>query len=228
MEQKDPLDLYMESLESKSNGQQEIVQGGVFQGEPMRISSRGLNSSNYMREVTIKNRRYRHLQLLLQDNDSEDWYFNDSNMEQRDPALFHFYLGQYISKSSSRQASGNENLSSFLMATCQRKEMEKRRQETQRQWGKFNGIDEDESMVAEDTSEEEEEEQQQQEETTKETEETIEVRREALIDVMSQRFLQGLDKDYVEYQAIDSNEALDDMSQITRDKEEIYFSTSDF
>eukprot|EP00644_Phytophthora_capsici_P006695 jgi/Phyca11/504438/fgenesh2_kg.PHYCAscaffold_8_\ len=96
------------------------------------------------RSVTVKNRRYRRLQQLLDDSE-EGQYFSDNMMQQRNPALFHLHLGQYLSLDRSTNAlegRDNQTLSSFLMDTCQRKEMETRRVAEQETWGKFTPEDE--------------------------------------------------------------------------------------
>jgi hypothetical protein len=47
------------------------------------------------------------------------------------------------------------------------------------------------------------------------------------VDAMCERFLRGEDKEYVDYNAIDANEALDDVKLLDRDAEERYFDDTD-
>lgn len=233
--------------------------------------------------AVVKNRRYRRLQQLLQgekivqdpsqpgamEANPADWYFSDAMMQQRNPALFHFHLGQYLpaahaaaaaaehgpptaSSSSSTGSSGaepltttsdtDELLSSFLLSTNDRREMEVRRALEQRTWGKFTAQDitdaraREKALYQHDSDEEEEEEEDEsssEDEKTKsddtsavpraETAVDIAERRQVLVDLMIQRFLQGSDHEYVDYREIDANAALDDLEQMQRDAEDAYF-----
>ncbi|POM71876.1 Hypothetical protein PHPALM_11496 [Phytophthora palmivora] len=220
MDEEDSLDAYMASLELPSGDQrvsmaqaraEHNARHSVVQGE---------------RDVVVKNRRYRRLQQLLKDASDEDQYFSDSMMQQRSPALFHFYLGQYLrTERATVRDNGGQTLSSFLMDTCQRNEMEARRVAEQETWGTFTAADEKQEqrrldkLYEEDDIEEEEEEEE--EDTTMYS---VDERRQQLIEVMSTRFLNGEDSEYVNYMEIDGNEALDDLDEMQRDAEDRYFS----
>ncbi|CAI5742408.1 unnamed protein product [Peronospora destructor] len=177
--------------------------------------------------VVVKNRRYRHLQQLLEDT-SEDHFFSDAMMQQRSPALFHFYLGQYLGLD--RQAvspldGAEHTLSSFLMDTCQRSEMEARRMAEQETWRHFIAADEKREHIRlqhlyEDYNIEEEEEEKEEEDATVIP---IDERRKELIQIMSTRFLNGEDGEYVNYVEIDADETLDDLDEMQRDAEDRYF-----
>lgn len=183
-------------------------------------------------------------------NAVNDRYFSDAMMQQRSPALFHFHLGQYLPTDSSASASGNAGsasdadprLSAFLLGTWERSEMESRRVSEQRAWKGFQGVDDaaasrrKRALWRQDgnqaTDDEEEEEEDEEEEETKGRDSdladavdamTIEDRRQQLIDVMARRFLDGCDHEYVQYDEIDTNEALDDWAQLEQDAEDAYF-----
>ncbi|KAG1690591.1 hypothetical protein DVH05_027951 [Phytophthora capsici] len=176
------------------------------------------------RSVTVKNRRYRRLQQLL-DESEEGQYFSDSMMQQRSPALFHFHLGS----TNGLEGRGDQTLSSFLMDTCQRKEMETRRVAEQETWGEFIPEDEKqeqnrlERLYEEDNIQEEEEEESEEEDVA---DFPIHERRQP-IEIMSSRFLDGKDHEYVNYTEIDADERLDDFDAIQRDAEDRYFAEED-
>nr|CCA16444.1 conserved hypothetical protein [Albugo laibachii Nc14] len=166
-----------------------------------------------------RNRRYRRLQQLLI-NDKEhfvdnQWYFSDQSMKEREPALYHLYVGQYIETNHKIQeqlykVADKQSLllSSFLIDTYDRKELIQRRSCEERRWsmgqkqpGRNENDTEDEDKIAQ--------------------------RRQDLVDLMSQRYLDGLDHEYIDYEAIDADTALDDFIQQERDEQDAYFDTYD-
>ncbi|KAF4322385.1 hypothetical protein BBO99_00002968 [Phytophthora kernoviae] len=169
---------------------------------------------------------------MAQERTERDAYFSDAMMQQRSPALFHFYLGQYRGLDKTTAApvdSEMQSLSSFLIDTCQRNQMEARRVTEQETWGKFNAADEKheqsrlQRLYAEDGAVGEEVEEEEDEEEEDADEFSVSERRQQLIEVMSTRFLQGEDGEYVNYTEIDSDETLDDLDEIQRDAEDRYF-----
>lgn len=291
-EEIDPLDAYMASLElpSAAGASASPVLSAIdwstvrrrFHGVSRGKASGDDDTQGIISSAVVKNRRYRRLQQLLQGEkvvqdlsqpgamevNPDDWYFSDAMMQQRNPALFHFHLGQYLpgsaeatakaaASSNTLQTNGNSSnsdamspellLSSFLLSTNDRREMETRRAFEQRSWGKFTGQDEkdararekalfqqdveeeneeeDESSSDEEDSDDEEETKQSEprESATKQDALSIAERRQLLVDLMIQRFLQGSDHEYVDYAVIDSNAALDDLEQMQRDAEDAYF-----
>ncbi|CAH0483058.1 unnamed protein product [Peronospora belbahrii] len=221
-EKVDSLDAYMASLELPSGNQSiSLAKARAECNISRSVVRNGL-------PVTVKNRRYRHLQQMLKDT-SEDRFFSDAMMQQRSPALYHFYLGQYMGldiKAMSLVDNVKHTLSSFLMDTCQRNEMEARRVAEQKTWGQFTAADEKQEKIRlhhlyeEDYSEEEKEEDEDEDDRTVCT---INERREQLVGIMCTRFLNGEDKDYISYAAIDVDETLDDLDEIQRDAEDHYF-----
>lgn len=154
-------------------------------------------------------------------------------MQQRSPALFHFYLGQYLALEKGPTATtadnGGQKLSSFLMDTCQRSQMEARRVAEQETWGKFTAADEKqekarvERLYEEDNVVEEEEDDKGEDDEEELNAYSVAQRRQQLIEVMSTRFLNGEDGEYVNYAEIDADERLDDFVAIQRDAEDRYF-----
>ncbi|KAG1689041.1 hypothetical protein DVH05_002925 [Phytophthora capsici] len=221
----DSLDAYMASLQLPGDQAQSMAQARAeLNANRSRVQSE--------RSVIVKNRRYRRLQQLLDDSE-EGQYFSDNMMQQRSPALFHFHLGQYLSLDRSTNAlegRDNQTLSSFLMDTCQRKEMETRRVAEQETWGEFTPEDEKqeqnrlERLYEEDNIQEEEEEESEEEDVAVFP---IHERRQLLIEIMSSRFLDGKDHEYVNYTEIDADERLDDFDAIQRDAEDRYFAEED-
>ncbi|KAI9993768.1 hypothetical protein PInf_016288 [Phytophthora infestans] len=217
VEEVDSLDAYMASLELPS-GNHSMAQERAERNTIHSAIRKG-------RTALVKNRRYRRLRQLLEASSDEDHYFSDGMMQQRSPALFHFYLGQYLGLNKSAppsKVSEVQTLSSFLMDTCQRSEMETRRVAEQETWGNFIC---GRKAGAESTGEVEEEEEEEEEEEP--TLYSIDERREQLIEIMSSRFLNGEDGAYVDYAEIDADEALDDFDEMQRDAEDRYFAESE-
>ncbi|CAI5727638.1 hypothetical protein KXD40_005649 [Peronospora effusa] len=222
----DSLDAYMASLALPSSDQSM----SMAQARAEYNTNRSAVCNGVF--VVVKNRRYRHLQQLLEEDISEDHFFSDAMMQQRSPALFHFYLGQYLgldrrAKSSSLDET-KQTLSSFLMDTCQRSEMEARRMAEQKTWGHFIAADEKREEIRlqhlyEDDNIEKEKEEEEEEEEEGAAVFTTDERRKQLIQIMSTRFLDGEDGEYVNYAEIDADETLDDLVEMQRDAEDRYF-----
>lgn len=219
----DSLDAYMASLTLPS-GDPPL---SITQARTKRNTRCALVQTSC--KAVVKNRRYHRLQQLMQDPSDENYYFSDSMMQQRSPALFHFYLGQYLGRmenDSSFKGSTGQTFSSFLMDTCRRNEMEARRIKEQETWTTFVAMDEKQEqrrlrkLYEEDNAEEQEIEEEEEDETTLYT---VDERRQQLIDVMRIRFLTGMDSEYVNYAEIDADEALDDLDEMQRDAEDRYF-----
>ncbi|KAL7686976.1 hypothetical protein Plhal304r1_c024g0081871 [Plasmopara halstedii] len=215
----DPLDAYMASLELPCGSQLlHITQARSDYSAKRSLTPKSIN-------VVVKNRRYRRLQQLVKDTSDDDSFFSDRMMQMRSPALFHFHLGQYLGlKRESTLFSNNEGqkLSSFLLETCQRHEMEIRRLKEQKTWTTFVAVDKKyekrrlEKLYEVDNVEEVEEDEEM-------TLYTIQERRQQLIEIMKHRFLSGMDSEYVNYAEIDANEELDDLDEMQRDAEDRYF-----
>lgn len=227
----DPLDAFMATL---------VVDGAVETTVDAREVARTYRHHQLHRpaaeimDVVARNRRYAKLQELLKvDANSDDGaYFSDETMKQRNPALYHLHLGQYLNVASRQQTPRQDNLtlSSFLMETCERQTMEARRVAEQQRWGNYRSVDDTTGRDKDDDEEEEEEDDDDNEEakegendSTETDELSIDDRRAQLIELMSQRFLDGCDDNDVDYAAIDADERLDDFEQIQRDAEDQYF-----
>lgn len=235
----DPLDAYMASLQLPEDHAQQV------NGHTVSVSD-AKGAREWRRAAggaTVKNRRYRRLQhlLLAEERESkgpeeaEEAFFSDAAMQQRSPALFHFYLGQYLPESARAATNGPmseeaASLSAFLMKTRERSEMETRRVAEQERWGSFEGRDASaarkrEQRLFEEDELEEEEDSSSDEESADEA--SIDERRRVLVEVMSARFLHGEDGEYVDYAAIDADETLDDLDEMDRDAQDRYFDEDD-
>ncbi|OQS07811.1 hypothetical protein THRCLA_00195, partial [Thraustotheca clavata] len=209
LDEEDPLDVYMRSIMNELGSATERNAG---------LSSRDFQRRPVEEALTRKkNRRYWKLQELYKSD-----YFSDSNMEKRCPSLYYLHLGKYIPQDTTTRA-GPESLSSFLMAAMDKQALEKRKQKEETTWG-YNRNTQRNKQETNDDFEEEFDSDSDDEDVTMEsndnvTEEelTIDERRQYLIDIMSQRFLQGLDGDFVKYDEIDANESFDDMRVIRQD-----------
>lgn len=242
----DPLDAYMASLQLPDAAAQQ-TDSPVF----TLATSSGDDARQWRRtaseDVVAKNRRFRRLQQLLNvggdAGEDEDAFFSDAMMQQRSPALFHFYLGQYLGHEKPRGGMGDgmsadaASLSSFLMKTRERGEMETRRLVEQEGWGRYEARDDAAArrraarLFEQEQQEEEEDDSSSEEEESKggdrQAAESIEERRRQLVEVMSARFLQGGDGEFVDYAAVDADAALDDLDEMDRDAQDRYFATDD-
>lgn len=88
----------LKSFESKSVGDFEVE---------FRVSElqRKLKQSTRARLKAVKNRRYKYLERLMEDSD----YFSEGEMQQRDPLLFEYYIGQFLSEEQKLEIGGKVN-----------------------------------------------------------------------------------------------------------------------
>lgn len=173
----------------------------------------------------IKNRRYVHLEQLMSGSD----YFSEEEMQQRDPLLFEYYIGQFLSEEE-RLKIGEEDKSEMKLSSMILKNME---------------VDQRTRLLKEQRSRE----QDQLEESDSSSDEDIAdtvgsgsatfapmklslkpetalreklmLRREFL-SVMQTSFLEGRDKDF-DYSKVDNNEQYDSLEMRGKDSEDSYF-----
>ncbi|CAD8153243.1 unnamed protein product [Paramecium pentaurelia] len=148
---------------------------------------------------TILNRRFKKLQELI---DNEE-YFSEEQIRMRDPLLYFIYVGQYI-RNQNKKPDSNFNLSEILIDQIQKQEYEIRLQEMYDKLGPNH--DYPNLMI---------------EARIKDTD--LEDQEDILIRLMHDRFINGLDKDFINYEQIDLNEDYDDQKQMNLDIEEEYF-----
>ncbi|DAZ95000.1 TPA: hypothetical protein N0F65_000632 [Lagenidium giganteum] len=239
----DPLDAYMSTLEVPDDSAQasnDADWASVRQNRQVRAVDPRIHA---------KNRRFQRLQQLLaaQASAGSDWYFSDAAMQKRSPALFHFHLGQYMATQGPKPGGDSAPqmaLSAFLLSTCDRQDMEARRQQEERTWGAYEAEDHAEEVKrrqlfalfqGHNVEEEEEKDDEEADDATSDEESkeadsrenvSIADRREELIDVMCRRFLDGLDIHDIDYDVIDNDESLDNWDQVERDAEDAYFDDS--
>ncbi|OQR99220.1 hypothetical protein ACHHYP_07215 [Achlya hypogyna] len=225
-EEEDPLDTYMRSLDGSAVHRVEGTSARNFTRRPREDATR------------IKNRRYLKLQELLRGSD----YFSDENMERRCPSLYHFHLGKYKPLDTSTRAEP-ASLSSFLMASMDKQALGSRKQSEESSWGlrrqkqkaaqeDMTTMDDDEEFKEEFDSESDEEDDDEAmvddhavSDDEADDDMTLDEHRQQLIDIMCQRFLQGLDSDFTKYDDIDGNIEWDDMRTLQQDAEDAYFDT---
>jgi hypothetical protein len=90
----DPLDAYMASIQKDATSQ--VAELTITPSESRHVSASHGQVPNIPERAApssqcVRNRRYRALQSLLKSE-----YFNDDEMQRRDPALFHEALGAQI------------------------------------------------------------------------------------------------------------------------------------
>lgn len=162
------------------------------------------------REKRVQNRRFECMKELMGTD-----YFSEEEMRQRNPLLFNYYIGQYLSEEELEaldSATSDMTLSSHIMRKMQ---LDKRRERLRRQTEK-----EREQLEEEDTSSEEEMEGSAADVTVTEDEKRR-LRREFLR-AMQLSFLRGEDKAF-DYSQVDSNEQYDSIETQQQDTEDAYF-----
>ena len=164
-----------------------------------------------------RNRRFECMKEMMEKTN----YFSEEEMRQRNPLLFDYYIGQYMSEEEMAMLDSGDSdmrLSSHIMRKMQLDEMrEKLQRQTER---------EQEQMEEEDTSTEEEEEEEEGEmmEEVKAQISESEKRnlRQEFLQTMQLSFLRGEDKMF-DYSKVDSDERYDSISILQQDHEDAYF-----
>jgi hypothetical protein len=157
----------------------------------------------------IRNRRHSYLTKVLRKQD----YFSVDNMMQRDPYLYKKMFGTLTTEAFTRDM----KLSDRLLKNYDYDEMERRCKEQQQK----------ESDIEEEEEEDDEEDidLMKKEDTTDEisNDESNDYKLQVYMRLMEQRFLNGEDVGFVDYNKIDKDESLDDLEQMGRDAEDDYF-----
>lgn len=183
-----------------------------------------LQRTSRARLKTIKNRRYVHLEQLMCGSD----YFSDEEMQQRDPLLFEYYIGQFLSEEEKLQIGENKSemkLSEMILKNIDvdqrtRLLMEQRSREQDQLEESDSSSDED---IADTTGSGSVTFAPMKLSLKPETavREKLMLRREFL-SVMQTSFLEGRDKDF-DYPKVDQNEQYDSLEMRGRDIEDSYF-----
>lgn len=173
----------------------------------------------------VKNRRYQALQHLIKEGN----YFSDCQMQSRNPLLFDQMVGQYMTEEEKTKLTNekylqNHNcfgLSSFLLEQMDNNRTDNRL-ETQKSAEQCEEFDTD--------SDEDEEYEECDEPTPKEClsePQKLELREE-FKRVMSERFLEGKDEEFYDYNQCDQNMDLDFNQINDRDIEDQYFDDDNY
>ena len=147
--------------------------------QQMKSNMAHRNQFQFKQSRKIMNRRYKKLQELIDDGD----YFSEENIIRREPALYYLYIGKYQREPGPM---GNFKMNDFLKDTAQKgdlKDVIDKFIEEHPEYGKSLS-DSDKILTGAELEDAEDE----------------------LIVLMHHRFLQGMDSEFVDYQAIDFNE----------------------
>ena len=161
------------------------------------------------RQQRVQNRRFECMKELM-DTD----YFSEEEMRQRNPLLFNYYIGQYLSEeelAALDSATSDMTLSSHIMRKMQ---LDRRRERLRRQTEK-----EMEQLEEEDTSSEEEEMEGTAADVTEDEKRRL---RQEFLRAMQLSFLRGEDKTF-DYSKVDTNEQYDSIETQQQDTEDAYF-----
>ena len=143
----------------------------------------------------ILNRRYKKLQQLIE----EDEYFGEDAIKQRQPVLYFLYVERYKREMPAETESVAEMLAHQLMNNEYHKDFE----QALKKCGYKKHIDFNESEDI--------------------TQVALDDNIDELVRIMHDRFLVGLDSKFIDYNAIDNDENLDEVKLIDQDAEEHYF-----
>lgn len=194
---------------------------------------RVLHQSSKSRMKTIKNRRYKYLQKLMGESD----YFSDEMMRQRDPLLFEYYIGQFMSEDEKLEMEAN-NKSEMKLSSMILKNMEvDQRTELlrQQQSREHDQLEETDSSDDDDDDLEEMGRSENIGRTLvpmKLSSDLVMAEREKkmlrgeFLTAMQNSFLDGKDKDF-DYSVVDQNENYDSLEMKQIDAEDDYFDSEE-
>lgn len=154
-----------------------------------------------LRELTkkvpsrIANRRYAKLQELIREGE----YFSEEEIQRRQPILYQMYVGRYIQTDRPAPESFHELLMNQMMNYQSEEDLDKLILNNPSLIDHISTVDKE--LTPQEKSDNEDE----------------------LIVLMHNRFLAGLDKDFIDYDLIDNNDRYDDCKTMDRDDEERYF-----
>lgn len=212
-------------FESKSVGDFEVE---------FRVSElqRKLKQSTRAHLKAVKNRRYKYLEKLMEDSD----YFSEGEMQQREPLLFEYYIGQFLSEEEKLQIGGKVNsdmkLSSMIFMNM---DVGKRTELLEQQRScEASQLEESDSSSNEEeaTGDIDSESGDVQVAPMKLSSNTDTANREKLmlkrefLSAMQASFLDGKDRDF-DYSKIDLDEQYDSLEMRGRDNEDDYFDTEE-
>lgn len=205
---------------------------GRFKGDfevNFRINElrRNLKRSNKARMKTVKNRRYKCLKGLMAESD----YFSEEEMRQRNPLLFEYYIGQFMSEDEKFKVEGNLSdmkLSSMILKNMEVDRRMKLLKEQQRR--EADQMEESDSSADEDETSNEDKDlhlppMSLSSDPDTAGKEKLLLSREFLV-AMQASFLDGRDKDF-DYSKIDNDERYDSLEIVGKDAEDDYFDSED-
>lgn len=176
------------------------------------------NLSNSSRELVRRNRRYECLKNLM----DEGVYFGEKEMRQREPLLYEYYIGQYLT-ADEREALDQQCSDILLSDRILHQADVKRREELLVQQR------EAEEMVEVESSEDEDEDPKQESEPDKDSaisEKEKRKLRQEFLRTMQLKFLNGEEREF-DYSKVDNNVEYDSIEQRCIDEEEKYFDSEE-
>lgn len=185
-----------------------------------RVRELQKNLSDSSRELVRRNRRYEYLKKLM----DEGVYFSEKEMRQREPLLYEYYIGQYLT-ADEREALDQQCSDVLLSDRILHQADVKRREELlveQR---------EAEEMVEFESSEDEDEDEDPKQESEPDKDSTISEKerrklRQEFLRTMQLKFLNGEEREF-DYSKVDNNVEYDSIEQRGIDEEEKYFDSEE-
>ena len=208
----------LEYFENKSTGDYEVGFRVKELRQNLQRTSRALSKA-------VKNRRYVRLEQLMNGSD----YFSDEEMQRREPLLFEYYIGQFLSEEE-KLTIGGEDKSDMKLSSMILKNMEvnQRISLLQEQRSREQGqLEESDCSSDEDTADTGGDASvtfapmELSEKPDTAAREKLMLRREFL-SAMQAKFLEGRDSDF-DYSKVDYDEQYDCLEIRQRDSEDSYF-----
>ena len=188
-----------------------------------------LRQSSKTRMKRIKNRRYQYLQQLME----KSTYFSEEEMRQREPLLFEYYIGQYLTEDEKFKIEQNKSEMTLSSMILKNMEIDRRLNLLREQIKK-------EQVNCEEPSSEDDEDQEENCTDSKHlsmaamelsSDPTLAARekfmmRQEFLAAMQANFLDGKDRDF-DYSKVDYNDSYDSLDMKGKDEEDNYFDTEE-
>ena len=160
----------------------------------------------------VQNRRYKCMKELAETTD----YFSEEEMRQRNPLLFNYYIGQYLSEEELADLDTTTSDMALSAHIMRRMRQDERRERLERQTEREREQEEEED---EETSSSEDETMQGEATITEDEKKYL---RHEFLQAMQHSFLTGEDKEF-DYSKVDEDEQYDSIETQQQDKEDAYF-----
>lgn len=189
-----------------------------------------LGRSSKARVKTVKNRRYKCLKQLMEESD----YFSEEEMRHRNPLLFEYYIGQFLSddeKHRMKEKPTDMKLSSMILENLRVDRRTKLLEQQQKREAEQEGEEFDSSSSSSSSEDESDTDKVMSAPMTFSSNPETAATERALLSqeflaAMQASFLNGTDKDF-DYSKVDHNESYDSLDMEDSDAQDNYFDSEE-